>query len=166
MKTSLKLGLLTLLVFPIVGACGGDDNAKPSTPNVPSAGGSAGSSSGGSNASGGSSGGDGGSSQTGGSSASGGTGGSSGGSAGSAGSGGSGGSIFVPPDREDCPEEADSVQSAGPPNAGKPCWDLSDCNGINSTQFKNQCHSGECFPFDNTARIEGYTAGEPLPPLP
>lgn len=65
---------------------------------------------------------------------------------------GSGGG-FVEPPREDCPEE---------PN-GDECWDLSECNGVNSIQFLEQC-SGNCVfgPFDNT-KIEGFDGT--LPPL-
>lgn len=65
---------------------------------------------------------------------------------------GSGGG-FVEPPREDCPEE---------PN-GDECWDLSECNGVDSIQFLEQC-SGNCVfgPFDN-ANIEGFDGT--LPPL-
>lgn len=60
---------------------------------------------------------------------------------------------FVEPPREDCGDE---------PN-GADCWDLTKCNGVSTIQFLEQC-SGACVaPFDNEARIEGYTGT--LPPL-
>jgi hypothetical protein len=69
------------------------------------------------------------------------------------GSGGTG--IVAPPEKEDCPDE---------PN-GDECWDLSECNGVKTIQFLEQCQ-GECLfgGFDNS-KIEGYSGGT-LPPLP
>lgn len=89
-----------------------------------------------------------------------GTGGRSGNSGGQGGDviqpGTGGGSIEPPPDRNECPEEPDDENSLGP------CWNLTDCNGVSTLQFLNQCGNTCIEPFDQSA-IEGFT-GE-LPPL-
>lgn len=65
---------------------------------------------------------------------------------------------------EPCEAEPNGRQPSGSAIAGRDCWDLTECNGINSVQFLNQCNAGQCFPFDNTRRIQGYSGGA-LPPL-
>lgn len=46
------------------------------------------------------------------------------------------------------------------------CFDRSDGGKPATAQeFLNQCNSGECFKFDNAARIEGFVVGQPLPSL-
>lgn len=77
------------------------------------------------------------------------------------------GGIWVEPEREACPDEPDGEQpnSHPPSHRGTPCWNVENCNIVNSEQAKNQCTNSTCVPFDNTARIEGYTEGDPLPPL-
>jgi hypothetical protein len=63
-----------------------------------------------------------------------------------------------------------------PPNTSQPdggggeggasdCFDTTKNTPVEQKDFFNQCTSAECFPFDNGARIEGYTAGAPLPSL-
>jgi hypothetical protein len=44
------------------------------------------------------------------------------------------------------------------------CFDSTKEKPTEPSQFLNQCNDGECFGFDNAARIEGYTPGV-LPPL-
>lgn len=45
------------------------------------------------------------------------------------------------------------------------CFDTTKNAPVEQKDFFNQCSSAECFPFDDGARIEGYTSGAPLPPL-
>ena len=102
------------------------------------------------------------------------TGGSSGkGSGGGAGAGpvgsggGTGGAIFEEPNREECSDEPDGEQPNSHPasHRGTPCWNVADCKIVSREQVINQCNSkgSSCFPF--TRSIEGYTPGDPLPPL-
>jgi len=75
-----------------------------------------------------------------------------------------------------CSSESSSGPSRTPPITGQPtapgavdggtvadggCFDGGTPGS--ASEFLNQC-TGNCFPFDNTARIQGYTGG-PLPPL-
>lgn len=55
--------------------------------------------------------------------------------------------------------------SAGGGSGDDECFDASEAAPTAREHFLNQCNEHECFAFDNTARIEGYTAGAPLPPL-
>jgi hypothetical protein len=45
------------------------------------------------------------------------------------------------------------------------CFDTTKGKPTSQSDFLNQCNGTECFPFDNGVRIEGYTAGAPLPRL-
>ncbi|MBX3189516.1 MAG: hypothetical protein KF819_21000 [Labilithrix sp.] len=45
------------------------------------------------------------------------------------------------------------------------CFDTTKAKPTQPTHFLNQCNGGECFPFDNGTRIEGWKPGAPLPPL-
>jgi hypothetical protein len=73
---------------------------------------------------------------------------------------GTGGNLTIEPEREDCPAEPnDESEKLGD------CWDLSDCNGVSTEQFLNQCAGdGPCQGFfDNEDKIEGFDGT--LPPL-
>jgi hypothetical protein len=74
---------------------------------------------------------------------------------------------FEEPQRAPCPDAPDGVQPDTHPVAhrGTPCWNVAECNIVKPEQAKNQCNGSGCVPFSNTARIEGYTAGDPLPAL-
>lgn len=97
----------------------------------------------------------------------GGTGSGGGDGSGGGGNDGTGGDIFVPPDREDCPDEPDGEQPDSHPasHRGTPCWNVEECNIVKPEQAKNQCTNSVCVPFDNEGRIEGFDPSKPLPPL-
>lgn len=79
--------------------------------------------------------------------------GNTGGAEATGGNGGGSGGGFVKPPVPNCDEE---------PN-GEECWDLTECNGVSTIQFLEQC-GGVCQAgFDNLTRIEGFTGT--LPPL-
>ena len=73
------------------------------------------------------------------------------------------------PSRPPTPSSSSSSGGAdgGNPEGGasKDCFDTTKAKPIEPKHFLNQCNGTECFPFDNGARIEGYTAGASLPPL-
>ena len=146
---SQKLFWITTSFILVLGsvACGDDENTGPSDASIPSFddAGRAGSGGGG-----------------------GGTGGSAGGGdddggAGVGGQGGEGGtggivSIDAGVNLPDCEDEHT--------NSADKCWDLTECKGVETKHFLDQC-SGNCVaPFDNTTRIQGWNGTGPLPPLP
>lgn len=74
------------------------------------------------------------------------------------------------PSRPPVPPPATSQPDGGGPGAdGGPqtsdCFDTTKNKPVEQKDFLDQCNSAECFGFDNGARIEGHTAGAPLPPL-
>ncbi len=147
MNNSHKFGLAALFVLAAfsIQACGSDSDPAPSDQGpIQSTGGKK---------------------STGGGSGTGSKSGSGGSNLGGAdpGTGGTGGSIITPPpERADCPEEADGKQPNSSGVKGTACWNLEDCNGVNDVQFQDQCN-GTCFPFDNEARIANFNGT--LPPL-
>lgn len=50
-------------------------------------------------------------------------------------------------------------------DASATCFDTKKDKPTQPDHFLNQCNSGECSPFDNAKRIEGFKPGQPLPPL-
>jgi hypothetical protein len=73
------------------------------------------------------------------------------------------GGFAPPPERPDCPTTANGTQPVTSDIPGTACWDISECNGVKPEQFLERCNGGNCYPFDNEDRIEGYTGT--LPPL-
>ena len=73
------------------------------------------------------------------------------------------------PSRPPVPPPITSPTDGGGGGDGGPqtsdCFDTTKNKPVEQKDFFNQCNSAECFAFDNGARIEGYTAGAPLPPL-
>lgn len=75
------------------------------------------------------------------------------------------------PSRPPIPPPADTTSDGGSSGANadggptKDCFDATKSKPADTKQFLNQCNGGECFAFDNAKRIEGFTAGAPLPPL-
>ncbi len=74
------------------------------------------------------------------------------------------------PSRPPGPPPVTAPPAGGGPGAdGGPrtsdCFDTTKDEPVEQKDFLNQCNSAECFAFDNGGRIEGYTAGAPLPPL-
>jgi hypothetical protein len=65
------------------------------------------------------------------------------------------------------PPVAPSVDggSGGDGGPASTCFDTTKNKPTDPRHFLNQCNSTECFKFDNVARIEGFHAGQPLPPL-
>lgn len=65
------------------------------------------------------------------------------------------------------PGTGDPAADAGDDSGLAPgeCFDTDAGPPTQPVHFLNQCNDGECFKFDNTAQIENYTAGSPLPPL-
>lgn len=147
MKNSHKFGLAALFVLAAfsIQACGSDSDPSPSDQGpIKGTGGKKGSGGGGSG--------------------SGGKSGSGGANLGGAdpGTGGGGNVITPPPERPDCPLEADGKQPNSSGVKGTACWNIKDCNGVNDVQFQDQCN-GKCFPFDNEKNIKDFNGT--LPPL-
>lgn len=72
------------------------------------------------------------------------------------------------PSRPPTPPPASSSQTDGGGDGGQSsdnCFDTTKDKPVQQIDFLNQCNGTECFPFENGARIEGYTPGAPLPPL-
>ena len=67
----------------------------------------------------------------------------------------------VPPPVTEQPDGGTGEGGAQPSD----CFDATKNEPKTQKDFLNQCNGAECFAFDNGARIEGYTAGAPLPPL-
>lgn len=63
---------------------------------------------------------------------------------------------------------SDADGGAGGGSAGdggtSDCFDAKTSKPSSQSDFLNQCND-HCFAFDNSARIEGYSAGGSLPPL-
>jgi hypothetical protein len=69
------------------------------------------------------------------------------------------------PSRPPTPAPTDTAD-AGTDGAGPgACFDTTKEKPTRSDHFLNQCNAGECFAFDNAARIEGFKPGQALPPL-
>ncbi|AKV01480.1 hypothetical protein AKJ09_08143 [Labilithrix luteola] len=65
------------------------------------------------------------------------------------------------------PAEAGTSEDAAPPDPS--CLGDAGCYLCEPKQlpdFLNACTDGECIPFDNSARLPLYKAGEALPPVP
>jgi len=156
-RLPLWIALALALAFGVT-ACG-DDNASPSDDgdniiDVPDSG-----STGGTGGSTGGTGGD-----------TGGTGGDTGGSGGAGGDdddggvAGDGGGALIDTgvgidagDRPDCDDTTNDTHDS------LPCWNLTTCVPKDTEHFLGQCGDNCYAPFDNEARIEGYTGT--LPPL-
>lgn len=78
----------------------------------------------------------------------------------------------VAPSRPPIPVPAPTVDGGGVVDptgdgggpSGSNCFDTTKAKPAAPADFLNQCNSNECFKFDS-ARIEGFTPGSPLPPL-
>jgi len=70
----------------------------------------------------------------------------------------------VAPSRPPIPVPTTTADPDGGLADGSTCFDTADAKPTEAKHFLNRCNETECFPFDNAARIEGFTPGA-LPPL-
>jgi len=170
------LSLLASLIAGFGGCSGDDDNPAPSDPEVTggssgaggtSAGGSGGNGTEASTSTNGSSGGSAG--ETGSTST------SSGGSAGETGSTSAGGSSSTTTSAGGSSSVTNTEGTTTTSTTGglptcdelgdDGCWDLATCTPAEEAHILNACSEGDCFAFDNVARLPLYNNGE-LPSVP
>jgi hypothetical protein len=70
-----------------------------------------------------------------------------------------------PPNTNNPQADGGNIDPSGDGGIGPDCFDTAKAKPVQQTDFFNQCNGGQCFPFDNAARIEGFVPGAPLPPL-